>query len=68
MKRVLGGEKGFGSKLEVADDWVYQVVRQLGNYGEIWDRNLGKDSPMNAQRRWNELSSKGGLMFPLPWD
>ena len=68
VKRVLGGEKGFGSKLEVADDWVYQVVRQLGNYGEIWDRNLGKDSPMNAQRRWNELSSKGGLMFPLPWD
>lgn len=68
IKRVLGGEKGFGSKLDAKDDWVYQVIKQLGNYSEIWDRNLGKDSPMNAQRRWNELSSNGGLMFPLPWD
>lgn len=68
IRRVLGTEKGFGSKLGVADDWAYQVIKQLGNYAEVWDRNLGKDSAMKAERKWNKLSSDGGLMFPLPWD
>jgi len=66
--RVLGKETGFGAKMGVDDKWAYNVIKQLGNYGEIWDRNVGKDSALKADRRWNKLYNNGGLMFPYPWD
>ncbi|HIO02319.1 MAG TPA: transporter substrate-binding domain-containing protein [Alphaproteobacteria bacterium] len=68
IRRVLGMEPGFGAKMGVSDKWAYNVIKQIGNYGEIWDRNLGKRSPLKADRRWNKLFSEDGLLFPLPWD
>lgn len=68
QRRVLGEDGTYGRALGLADDWAYQVIRQVGNYGEIWQRNLGADTPIKAERRLNELYKQGGLHFPLPWD
>lgn len=66
-KRVLGGI-GFGKSLGLDDKWVYNVIKQNGNYAEIWDRNLGKESPLKIPRGLNALWKDGGLNFPYPWD
>ena len=66
-KRVLGGS-GFGKTLGLDDKWVYNVIKQNGNYAEIWDRNLGKDSPLKVARGLNALWRNGGLYHPFPWD
>lgn len=66
-KRVLGGP-GFGKIIGLDDKWVFNVVKQVGNYAEVWDRNLGKDSPMKVPRGLNALWRDGGLYHPFPWD
>lgn len=68
QRRLLGEDGVYGRALGLADDWAYQVIKQVGNYGEIWQRNLGADTPIKAERRLNELYKQGGLLFPLPWD
>lgn len=65
--RVLGAA-GFGKPLGLDDKWVLNVIRQVGNYAEIWDRNLGKDSPLKIPRGLNALWKSGGLYHPYPWD
>lgn len=67
-KRVLGGDPAFGRSMGLDPKWAYNVIKQVGNYKEIWDRNLGENTPIKADRRLNKLYSEGGLMFPLPWD
>jgi general L-amino acid transport system substrate-binding protein len=67
VKRVLGGA-GFGKIIGLEDKWVFNVVKQVGNYAEVWDRNLGKDSPMKLPRGLNALWRDGGLYHPFPWD
>lgn len=66
-KRVLGGP-GFGKTIGLDDKWVFNVVKQVGNYAEVWDRNLGKDSPLKVPRGLNALWRDGGLYHPYPWD
>jgi general L-amino acid transport system substrate-binding protein len=68
IKRVLGQEAGFGKPLGLDDKWVYNVIKQMGNYAEIWDNNLGKDSPLKVERGLNALWKDGGLNYPYPWD
>jgi general L-amino acid transport system substrate-binding protein len=65
VKRFLGVEKGNGQALGLDEKWAYNIVRQLGNYAEIFDRNVGKDSPLKLDRGANRLYRDGGLMFPL---
>jgi general L-amino acid transport system substrate-binding protein len=67
VRRVLG-EEGFGRPFGLDDRWVFNIIRQLGNYGEIWHRNLGDGSPMRLARGRNALWRDGGLMFSPPWD
>ena len=67
VKRVLGGA-GFGKIIGLDDKWVFNVVKQVGNYAEVWDRNLGKDSPLKIPRGLNALWRDGGLYHPFPWD
>lgn len=67
VKRFLGLEPGNGKALGLPEDWAYQIIRQLGNYGEIFDRNVGKDSPLEIERGLNRLQRDGGLMLPLPF-
>ena len=68
IKRVLGADDTYGRALGLDQKWAYNVIKQVGNYGEIWDRNLGADTPIKAERRLNALQRDGGLQFPLPWD
>ena len=68
VRRVLGSDPAFGRAMGVDTKWAYNVIKQVGNFGEIWDRNLGTGTPIRADRRLNKLYSDGGLMFPLPWE
>ncbi|MDK1374316.1 MULTISPECIES: amino acid ABC transporter substrate-binding protein [unclassified Sinorhizobium] len=65
IKRFLGVEPGNGKALGLDDKFAYNIVKQLGNYGEMFDRNVGKGSPLKIDRGPNKLFSDGGLMFPL---
>ncbi|MEK1852078.1 MAG: transporter substrate-binding domain-containing protein [Phyllobacterium sp.] len=68
VKRVLGEEPGFGKPIGLDDKWVYNVIKQMGNYAEIWDNNLGMNSPLKVERGMNALAKDGGLNYPLPWN
>lgn len=67
VRRFLGLEADLGAPLGLAKDWAYQVVKQVGNYGEIFERTLGQNSVLKLQRGLNELWSKGGLMYAPPF-
>ena len=68
VRRLLGVEGNYGSMLGLRDDWAFQAVRQVGNYGEIFEANLGARSPLRLQRglnaQWNAEPS--GLMYAMP--
>jgi general L-amino acid transport system substrate-binding protein len=66
IRRFVGAEPGVGSALGLRDDWAYQVIRQVGNYGEVYDRNVGKDSALKIPRGLNRLQRDGGIMLPIP--
>jgi general L-amino acid transport system substrate-binding protein len=66
VMRMLGVTPGFGKALGLPEDWAFQIVRQVGNYGEVFDRSLGKDSPIGLARGLNDLWTRGGLMYALP--
>ncbi len=66
IQRMLGKTGDFGAKLGLANDWVVKVISQVGNYGEIFDRNLGEGSPVKLARGQNELWSNGGLLYAPP--
>jgi general L-amino acid transport system substrate-binding protein len=65
IRRFLGVEPGNGKALGLPEDWAYNIVKQLGNYGQIFERNVGKDSPLKIERGLNRLHRDGGLMLPL---
>ena len=60
--RLSGQSPGLGAALGLRDDWAFNVIAQVGNYGEIFDRNLGKASPYGMERGLNGLRANGGLM------
>jgi general L-amino acid transport system substrate-binding protein len=66
IKRLLGSEGEFGAALGLSNDWAYNAVKAVGNYGEIFDRNVGPDTPLGIARGVNALWSKGGLMYGPP--
>jgi general L-amino acid transport system substrate-binding protein len=63
---LLGGAHQIGSGLGLEDDWVVQVIKATGNYGEIYERDLGSGSALKLPRGENELGEHGGLMMALP--
>jgi general L-amino acid transport system substrate-binding protein len=67
IKRLLGVEGEMGAKLGLANDFMVQTLTQVGNYGEIYDRNLGPDTPFNLPRGVNALWSQGGLLYTPPF-
>jgi general L-amino acid transport system substrate-binding protein len=66
IKRVLGVTPGMGKALGVDEKWVYSIVKQVGNYGESFDRNVGMGSPLKVERGLNRLWSQGGLQYAPP--
>lgn len=65
-RRLLGGVPGFGSRLGLADSWAYDLLSQVGNYGELFERSLGAKSPLKMERGLNDLWSRGGLLWAPP--
>ena len=68
VRRVLGADPAFGRAIGLDQRWAYNVIKQVGNYGEIWERNLGGATRIKADRRLNRSYKDGGLLFPFPWD
>ena len=66
IKRLLGTSGKAGENLGLKADWAYQIVKQVGNYSEMFDKNVGKDSPLNIDRGLNKLWNQGGLMYSMP--
>ena len=66
IKRLLGVTPGMGKALGVDEKWVYNIVKQVGNYGESFDRNLCLQSPLKIARGLNRLWKDGGLMYAPP--
>src|SRR5215216_1885797 len=66
IKRILGVTPGMGKALGVDEKWVYNVIKQVGNYGESFERNVGKDSALKIDRGLNKLWTQGGLQYAPP--
>ncbi|MCY1204607.1 putative amino-acid ABC transporter-binding protein YhdW [compost metagenome] len=66
VQRILGVTPGMGRNMGVDDRWAYNIVKQVGNYGESYERNLGMDSPMKLPRALNAQWRDGGLMYGWP--
>jgi general L-amino acid transport system substrate-binding protein len=67
VQRMLGVAPGMGKALHLNEDWAYQVIKQVGNYGEVFERNVGPKSPLKLERGLNQLWTKGGLMYSMPF-
>jgi general L-amino acid transport system substrate-binding protein len=66
ISRFIGMDGPKGSGMDLSDDWAYQIVKQVGNYGESFDRNVGASSPLKISRGLNALWNQGGLQFAPP--
>ncbi|OEJ69079.1 amino acid ABC transporter substrate-binding protein [Magnetovibrio blakemorei] len=66
VKRLLGTEGDAGAKLGISADWAYNVVSQVGNYGEMFERNVGLKTPLAIARGLNALWNNGGLQYAPP--
>jgi general L-amino acid transport system substrate-binding protein len=68
LAKLLGVQKGVGAELGLQDTWVYDVIKKVGNYGEVYDRELGVGSPYKLDRGLNRLWKNGGLMYGPVFD
>ena len=66
VQRLLGKTGQFGNKIGLGDDWAYNAIKAVGNYGEIWENNLGKHG-LGMARGANELYTNGGLLIAPPF-
>ena len=67
VRRILGADREFGDALGVDPEWAMRVVESGGNYGELFERNLGNHSPLKLERQLNRLWTHGGLMYSPPF-
>ena len=66
VQRILGVTPGMGKNLGVDEKWAYSIVKQVGNYGESYERNVGAGSPLKLPRGLNQQWTKGGIMYGWP--
>lgn len=66
IQRLLGVTPGMGKNLGVSEQWAYNVIKQVGNYGESYVRTVGLDSPLKLERGLNAQWNKGGIMYAWP--
>ncbi|MBV9561299.1 MAG: amino acid ABC transporter substrate-binding protein [Bradyrhizobium sp.] len=67
VQRLLGSTGDLGSRLGLDNKWLLQAVKAVGNYSEIFERNVGQNSPLKLARGLNATWSKGGLMYAVPF-
>jgi len=63
IQRFLGVTPGSGKALGIDEKWAYNIVKQVGNYGEVFDRNVGPNTPLALERGLNDLWTRGGIMY-----
>ena len=66
IRRFLGLEGDMGKSLGLPNEWAYNIVKQVGNYGESYDKHVGPNTPLKLERGVNALWNKGGLQYPMP--
>jgi general L-amino acid transport system substrate-binding protein len=66
VRRLLGVEGDMGQNIGLPGDWAYNVIKQIGNYGEIFEANLGQSTPLKIERGLNALWTNGGLQYAMP--
>ena len=66
IKRLLGSEGNFGQGLGLTADWAYRIVKTVGNYEDVFRRNLGDGSKLKIKRGLNAPWTKGGLLYAAP--
>jgi general L-amino acid transport system substrate-binding protein len=67
VQRLLGKTGDFGKLMGIDNAWAYNLIKQVGNYSESYERNVGKGSGLKLDRGPNALWSHGGLMYPIPF-
>jgi general L-amino acid transport system substrate-binding protein len=66
VRRLLGVEGEMGTGLAVPNEWGYEIVKQVGNYGELFERNVGMSTPLKIERGLNAQWKDGGLQYAMP--
>jgi general L-amino acid transport system substrate-binding protein len=66
QRRILGVEGDLGKNLGVGNDWGYQIIKQVGNYGDVYDKHVGPDTAVGLARGVNALWKDGGLQYAMP--
>lgn len=66
IKRLLGVEGDMGAQLGLPADWAYNIIAKVGNYGEVFERNVGPSTPVGLPRGINKLWTDGGVMYAPP--
>ncbi len=67
IKRLLGTEGSIGEGFGVDKDWALKAIKAVGNYGEIFERHLGKETPLQMERGLNATWQNGGLHYAYPF-
>jgi len=66
VRRFLGVDGNLGGKIGLDEKWAYNAIKMVGNYGELFAKNLGADSPLQLERGLNRLWTEGGLLYAPP--
>ena len=66
VQRLLGVTGDLGKQMGLENDYAYKAIKAVGNYGEVWDRNIGPKTPLRLERGRNALVANGGLMMSVP--
>jgi len=66
VKKFVGTEGNYGEQLGLTKDWAVRIIKHVGNYGEVFERNVGQGSPLKIQRGLNALWNKGGIQYAPP--
>ena len=65
--RLLGMVGAYGDMIELDEKWSYNIIKHVGNYGEVFNRNLGPETLLNLRRGMNNLYTEGGLLYSPPF-
>ena len=66
VMRFVGTDGDYGEELDLTKDWAVRIIKHVGNYGEVFERNVGQGSPLKIARGLNALWTKGGLQYAPP--
>ncbi len=66
IMRLLGVEGDFGAPIGLSTDWAYRIIKHVGNYGEVYDRHVGPNTPLAIPRGINALWTDGGIQYAPP--